>query len=166
MYVEANSFWYFELIHCLCLLSGRIWEHLSSHRRWADLLYHLCSAGNSLIWILIGWSRGPVGDHFWEGHRKSRENDCGELLFFIWVGLIAPQPVLVCNDPFLCRQHSHIWRLNYPADAKVPVKLYYQSCYKLCYPKLKNTKQEKKLFFPGITGCSFWVAWKPVEGRI
>lgn len=62
----------------LCIFSFRVWKHLSPHRRWADLLYNLRSAGDSLVRILAGWRRGPVGNYFWEGHYQSGEDDCGE----------------------------------------------------------------------------------------
>lgn len=56
----------------------RIWKHRSSHQRRPDLLYHLRPAGNSLIRIPTGRCRRSAGDHLWEGHCQSREDDCGE----------------------------------------------------------------------------------------
>ncbi len=85
-----------NLINYLCLLSVRIWEHLSSHRRWADLLYNLRSTGDSSVWILIGWCWGPVGDHFWEGHRQSREDDCGELMMMSLFWSVNHLRLLLC----------------------------------------------------------------------
>lgn len=62
----------------LFLVSLRIWEHLSSHRRRTDLLYHLRPTWNTSFWVPASWSWRPVGHHFWEGHRQSGEDDCGE----------------------------------------------------------------------------------------
>lgn len=104
----------------LCLLSVRIWEHLSSHRRRPDLLYNLRSARDPLVWILVGGCWGPAGDHFWERHRKSWEDDCGKchLLFLcismsLWATLMWKW----------CRKWIRSYKIIQPCCFK---ELYYQ----------------------------------------
>lgn len=129
----------------LCCLSFRIWEHLSSHRRRADLLYNLCSAGDSSVWILIGWCRGPVGDDFWERHCQSGEDDCGEMLCLHKLVFVCESLAPFCV--FTCEQWAvsiwHIWQLNYPGSTKAAVKPYHWRCVKVI-AKLNATVEDSR----------------------
>lgn len=76
----------------------RVWEHLSSHRRRADLLHNLRSPGDPLVRVLAGRCRGPVGNYFWEGHRQSGEDDCGEKQVNEWVCIWLCQHSMGCQE--------------------------------------------------------------------